>query len=62
MKMSRSGILTSGRRPSRPDGMYYRQARKIRGGGGGRRRRGKSGMIVAVLLVLIAVVAYVWVF
>ncbi len=59
MKMSRSGILTSGRRPSRPDGMYYRDARKLRSGGG--RRRGKSGMIVAVLLVLIAVVAYVWV-
>lgn len=59
MKMTRTSIVTSGRRPARPDANHYRAMRK-RGGGG--RRRGKSSVLVVVLAILIGVVAYFWVF
>lgn len=61
MKMSRRGIVTSGRRPARPDGMYYRESRRRRVGRGGA-GRGAGAVGLFLFAVVLGVAAYMYFF
>ena len=53
--------ITSGRRPIRPDGTYYRETRRRSISGGGRPMRVRLGWAaVAIVLILVAVGIVMW--
>ena len=53
--------ITSGRRPVRPDGTYYRETRRRRLSSGGRRMRVRVGWAaVAVVAIVVIAVVFTW--
>ena len=52
--------ITSGRRPIRPDGTYYRETRRRRLAGGGRRMRVRVGWAAIALIAIVIVVGVTW--
>jgi hypothetical protein len=52
--------ITSGRRPIRPDGGYYRESRRRRISGGGRRLRVRPAWLVATIGLVLVVGIVMW--
>ena len=52
--------ITSGRRPVRPDGTYYRETRRRRLSSGGRHLRIPMGWFALALILVIAGIVVTW--